>query len=216
MATVEAAGEAMVAAGAARPRLILASASPRRLEILRSYGHQPEVFFPDIDEQIDTDLSLDALPAVLEHLALAKAEAVVRQLKSGGLIDKAEAAIVIAADTVVYADGIMGKPNDHDHAVEMLLRLKSRTHTVVTAVGLIELPTDRVSSSSDMAHVTFVDYDLEQINQYIKDEPPFDKAGAYAIQGIWGSQVLRLEGDIETVIGLPYRLISGVLDDLSG
>ena len=239
------------------PRLILASASPRRLDILRAHGHDPVVIKPDVNEQLDAQTALPDLPALLEELALSKAryvlgclsrkelpsvtgtvsriaiaevagvqtstiaEAQTAQATGTQTIDVAEAAtttiadgqplIIIAADTVVYTDQIIGKPRDHAAAVQTLVELRNRTHTVLTAVAVIKLPGATEQSFTDQALVRFGDYDLETIEHYIAAEPPYDKAGSYALQGIWSHQVTGIEGDRNTAIGLPYQRLADLL-----
>ena len=191
-------------------RLILASSSPRRLQILRAHRHNPQVFSPEIDESLDASISLADLPIALEQLALAKAHSVLSQLS----LADSELAIIIAADTVVYFDRILGKPQNHDEAVAMLVSLRGKTHTVLTSMAVIAMPTGIERTLTETARVTFGDYSLEQIERYLVDEPPFDKAGSYAIQGIWGKQVVSVEGDIETVIGLPYSSLEALLHEV--
>ena len=210
---------------ATQPRLILASASPRRLDILRAHGHDPVVIKPDVNEQLDAQTALPDLPALLEELALSKARYVLGYLFNGELMDAGQVAadaaaitiatdqplIIIAADTVVYTDQIIGKPRDHAAAVQTLLELRNRTHTVLTAVAVIELPDAKEQSFTDQALVRFGDYNLETIENYISTEPPYDKAGSYAIQGIWSHQVTSIIGDRNTVIGLPYQRLADLL-----
>jgi len=149
------------------------------------------------------------------------------RLQSTGFKDvtgRSEVTLVIAADTIVYAEGVIGKPHDHQAAVDTLLKLKGRWHTVLTAVALIELSNEvhsytesvndsiRRRSFTDRAYVLFSDYSLEEIETYIETEPPYDKAGSYGIQGIWGHQVKAVHGDIDTVKGLPYQRLAELYD----
>ncbi|MDR2957186.1 MAG: Maf family protein [Coriobacteriales bacterium] len=194
-----------------QPRLILASASPRRLEILRAHGHLPEVYPSDTDEQLDANLSLGSLPDALESLALAKADSVTRRLLAESVIANDETAFVVAADTVVYADQVIGKPADRAQAIATLTLLSGRMHQVLTAVAVIRLPDGDVLLFTDTAEVSFAEYGLDEITAFIDAEPPYDKAGSYAIQGIWGTQVTKISGDRETVIGLPYRRLAVAL-----
>ena len=189
-------------------RLILASSSPRRRDILAAHGLDFEVWPPAVEESLDASLPLAGLPLALEALAMDKARSVARQLP------RADEAIVVAADTVVFCDGLLGKPRDHGHAVEMLLALRGRAHFVLTAVALIKLPGGWEAGFTDQAEVRFGDYSLAEIEAYIEAEPPYDKAGAYAIQGLWGQHVVGLSGDIETVIGLPFARLAEALAGL--
>ena len=215
--------------------MILASASPRRREILSAHGHHFEVISADIDEHLDAQTSLFDLTFLLQNLALAKAHAVIDLLGDKAIPPPDEKLLIIAADTVVYADTLLGKPQNHDEAVQMLLRLKNRWHSVLTAVAVVEVAgatgaagaggaagataataapgvaLTQQTSFTDLARVRFKDYNLAEIEAYIQTEPPFDKAGSYAIQGIWKKQVAEVRGDIETVIGLPYQRLARLL-----
>jgi len=188
-----------------KPQLILASSSPRRFEMLQAHGHQVEVLAPDVDEYLDSQIKLSSLPAELEGLALRKARYVVQQLQRQTSRPMDRLALVIGADTVVYADEVLGKPADYQDALSTLLKLRNRTHLVMTAVALIELPALVEKTFTDTATVRFADYSMAEIDEYLHTDEPHDKAGSYAIQGAWGAQVVELVGDIETVIGLPYR-----------
>ncbi|MCL2529765.1 MAG: Maf family protein, partial [Coriobacteriia bacterium] len=121
----------------------------------------------------------------------------------------------LAADTIVcHAElGMLGKPVDHADAVRMLQALCNTEHKVVTGVALIDLATERRVTLADVTTVHFGAYGLEEIEDYLSSEPPFDKAGSYAIQGMWGKQVLKIEGDLENVIGLPYYRLNALLSN---
>lgn len=196
-------------------RLILASGSPRRLDILRRYGLDPEVEPPDIDESLPPGLGLDGLPAALAALAEAKATSVRDRLAAAGRLDPSEPALLIAADTVVFAGRVLGKPPSPAAAVEMLMSLAGRRHQVLTALAVLRWPDGARLGRVERAEVRFRDYSQAQAEAYVKAEPPLDKAGAYAIQGSWSSQVSELDGDIETVIGLPFRSLADMLDALT-
>jgi len=189
-----------------QPRLVLASSSPRRLAILKAHGLDPEVFHPNWPESLAPGLSLADLPSALEQLALDKAAEV--STRTG-----AEPALVLAADTVVFADDVLGKPADPEQARAMLAKLSGKTHQVLTAVAIINEYNDGLIQFTDQAEVSFKDYGADEIEAYLLAEPPYDKAGAYAIQGIWRKQVANLVGDIDTVIGLPWQRLAPMLAD---
>jgi len=204
-------------------RLILASSSPRRLEILRAHGLDPVVVAPQCAELLDPQLSLEELPSALEHLAWEKAADVMARIDADGAAaddaaaaaDSAAAAaadfLVLAADTVVYADGVLGKPDGHGQAVSMLMRLAARSHHVLTAVALVDQRRGQTLQFTDQAVVTFDDYGTQEIEAYLREEPPYDKAGSYAIQGVWRRHAVGIEGDINTVIGLPWLRLAPLL-----
>lgn len=188
--------------------VLLASASPRRLEILRAHGIEPEVLVAEVDEEsIRAAMPSPLVPHELaRELALAKAQAVHNKVSS-------EDALILAADTLVYKEnvGVLGKPKDEDDAIGMLAALCDTSHEVITGVALIDVATGAEQSFTDITTVTFSAYDLDEIKRYLELEPPYDKAGSYAIQGYWGKHVASVDGDLENVIGLPFYRIEGLL-----
>ena len=183
-----------------KKRIILASASPRRKEILSSMGTSFEVLSADTDESCDiTD------PASLTvELATRKGQAVYGLLKERGL---AEGAIIISADTVVACDGrILGKPSDRQEAKEMLSLLSGRTHTVAT--GIAVTVDGRTYSDCSVTEVEVADIPEEGLMRYIDSGEPFDKAGGYGIQGAFSRWVKGIRGCYFGVVGLPVNLLS--------
>ena len=178
------------------PEIVLASGSPRRIEIINSYGIQPEVIVPDVDESLPQYIDMEA--AVM-FLALKKALSIEPQCREGKLI--------IAADTIVYLDQAIGKPTDMDDAIRILKNLRGKMHYVATGVALLKsgMPIRRVFCET--TKVYFKDYSDDDILQYVATEEPYDKAGGYAIQGAFGKYVDRIEGDYENVIGFPWNRI---------
>jgi septum formation protein len=176
------------------PKIVLASASPRRSEILRTVGWPFETLPQDIDETRQPDE--DAVTYV-ERLALGKAEAAARQ--RGG-------ALVVGADTtVVIGDEILEKPYDDEDARRMLRQLSGEWHQVVTGVAIID------SSKSRVAHATtevkFAVMSADEIDWYVASGEPMDKAGAYAIQGPGSRFIEGIRGEYFNVVGLPVRLL---------
>lgn len=173
--------------------LILASASPRRLELLRRVGLEPTVVPAHVDESV---LPGEAPSDVVVRVAADKAHAVAR-LHPG--------AVVIASDTEVVADGeVLGKPSDDEHARATLAHLAGRTHEVLTAVVVVGA--DGIEHTTlERAEVTMAELSPEEIAWYVASGEPTDKAGSYALQGIGAVLVERVEGDPTTVIGLPLR-----------
>lgn len=178
-------------------RLILASRSPRRLELLTRFGVPFETFVPDVDESCD----LPAAEAV-ESLSRRKALAT-----SSSFPD----AFILAADTLVSVDGVsLGKPSGREDAVRMLRLLSGRTHQVFTGVTVIS-PSGRVFTSSDRTDVTFCEVPEEEILSYADSGEPLDKAGSYALQGRASLWITRLDGCDTSVIGLPLYLVRELL-----
>lgn len=174
---------------------VLASASPRRRELLTQVGLEFEVITSDADETLEKGTApADAVLLLSER----KADAVVPQ--AGGRV-------VIAADTVVALDGeIFGKPADSDDAKRMLKALSGRTHSVFTGVCVV-FPDGRKERFYEETKVTFVPLTEEMTEEYIATGEPFGKAGAYAIQGRGARLVNRIEGDYANVVGLPVRRV---------
>ncbi len=174
------------------PRVILASQSPRRRELLSLIGITHEVQPANIDE---TPFERELPTSHSERLARGKA-ALIAQREPG--------ALVIGADTVVVVgDTILGKPGDDQDARDMLRRLSGRTHRVYTAVAIAR--DDMVDSEVEGVSVTFRDLTARQIDAYVATGEPADKAGAYGIQGYGSTLVDRIEGDFFAVMGLPLR-----------
>ncbi len=193
-------------------KLVLASASPRRRELLRQAGFEFEVQAAQIDESPHS--GEDAI-AYVTRLAREKAEAVLAQWND-------PEAIVLGADTVVVVDGeILGKPADAADAARMLRLLGGRTHRVVTGVALVSAARINVSGAETRteakvaAEVTAVQMRAladEEIAAYIATGEPMDKAGAYAIQGRAARWIPRIEGCYFNVVGLPLALVSAMLE----
>ena len=176
-------------------RVILASQSPRRRELLALIGVAHTVQPADIDESVHPD---EAAAAHAERLARTKAS-VIAQREPG--------ALVIGSDTIVVIDDeILGKPTNGTHAAQMLRQLSGRTHTVVTAVAVAQ--NARVLSGVEHVAVTFRALSEQAIADYIATREPMDKAGSYGIQGFGATIVERIDGDYFAVMGLPLgRLI---------
>ncbi|MBE6778948.1 MAG: septum formation protein Maf [Ruminococcaceae bacterium] len=175
--------------------LILASASPRRREILTLAGIPFEVF------PADEEVAPEGLPAVDRVLALARSKATWVAARHPGRT-------VLGADTMVAVDNVaLGKPHSASEAVEMLLSMQGREHQVLTGVWVIR--TDESGSVvkedgfTDVAHVKFYPFDREEAEHYVSTNESMDKAGAYAIQGKGMRFVEGIRGDFYTVMGLP-------------
>ncbi len=182
-------------------RLVLASQSPRRRELLTLVGLAHEVRPADVDETPHADEQ--PVPHA-ERLARAKAETLAARERD---------AVVVAADTIVVIDGlILGKPTDADDARAMLRRLAGRTHTVFTAVAVARA--GRTVSGVEEVRVTFRALDDVEIAAYVATGEPMDKAGSYGIQGFGATIVERIEGDYFAVMGLPLVRLVGLLGEV--
>jgi nucleoside triphosphate pyrophosphatase len=188
----------------AATKLILASASIRRAEILREAGLPFTVISSAVDE---TPIPGESVHDLVQRLADTKAELVAARAVGP--------AIVIAADTEVTLDGrIFGKPRTSDDARHMLSQLSGRTHSVLTGVTLIRLPDAERRSFVETTLVHFTPLSDEELTRYLATEEPFDKAGAYAIQGRAGRYVPRIEGCYYNIVGLPLARLCHALAEL--
>lgn len=189
-------------------RIILASASPRRKELLEQIGLPFEVMTSHVEERISS-----ARPdRVVEELSCQKAEAVAEEWDLSRLAcpegDREKGLLVIGADTVVALDGaILGKPVDREDAVTMLERLQGREHAVYTGVTLLYRAADAPEWIRKCFHerskVYFFPMTKAEIAEYVKTGDPMDKAGAYGIQGRCARYISGIEGDYNNVVGLP-------------
>ena len=183
-------------------KILLASNSPRRKELLQSLGFDFEVVSIECDENFPSDL-----PA--EHVA-----AYISELKSNAFRTLKEGEVLITSDTVVAMDGeILGKPKDENDAKEMLEKLSGKTHQVFTAITVKTL--DKTISRTDVANVEFESITDSECDFYLKNYKPFDKAGSYGIQEWLGmAKIKKIEGSFYTIMGLPTHLIYSILKDL--
>jgi nucleoside triphosphate pyrophosphatase len=182
------------------PPLILASASPRRTELLRQLKLEFEIVPADVPEVLDENLSPLELCQLNAHR---KARAVAKKIPD---------ALVLGADTLVFLDHkIFGKPADADDAKKMLMQLQGRTHQVVTGVSLIHLRTHREKIFAASTDVTFRALTPEQIDEYLAKVNPLDKAGAYAIQESGELIVSEISGSFSNVVGLPVEKVESEL-----
>ena len=180
--------------------LILASASPRRQELLRNAAIRFEVQPADIDE---TPLAGESPRDCAERLAREKATTVARKRPQDH---------VLGADTIVVIDKtILGKPRDAADAARMLRLLSGRTHEVITGVCIADSIAGDGEPASETTRVTMRELSDDEIRDYVATGEPMDKAGAYAIQGIASRWIPCIEGDYSNVVGLPVALIYGIL-----
>ena len=182
------------------PRFILASASPRRHELLTRAGYAFDVVPADVDEQLRVE---EAPRDYVQRLATSKAETV-----ASANPDR----LVLGADTVVVVDGdVLGKPGDDAEASDMLRRLSGRVHEVLTGVAVVTRKSRRVAVES--TRVTLVGLDTLTIAWYVATGEPLDKAGAYGVQGVASRFVERIEGSYTNVVGLPVALVARMIEE---
>ena len=190
-------------------KLVLASGSPRRAEILRAAGFSFEVLAAGVDETLRPG---EAPADYVRRLAEAKARAAAKIFSAA---EPSAVAMFIGADTTVVANGaILGKPESPASAREMLERLSGRTHEVYTGVALLRLPGGTVHVFEEVTKVEFARMSTEEIAEYISSGEPFGKAGGYAIQGLGGKFVKRIEGCYFNVMGLPLARLYAELREM--
>ncbi|GAB4571506.1 MAG: Maf family protein [Anaerolineae bacterium] len=184
------------------PTLILASASPRRHQLLSTFNLPFEIITSGIPEDLPPDLSPEAAARWLARL---KAEAVAETRTEG---------VVIGADTIVVLDDrILGKPQDAEDACAMLRLLRGRTHRVISGVAVFDASAGRSGATSHVTtRVTMRNYSDDEIAAYVTTGEPMDKAGAYAIQGMGGALVERIEGCYNNVVGFPLCEVAALLE----
>ena len=185
-------------------RIILASQSPRRLELVRGLELDPILRLKDVDESYPPTI---AGPAVAEYVTRKKAEAYLSELEDHD--------VLITGDTVVLLDNeVLGKPKSAEQARTMLDKLSNRTHTVASGIA-VTTKAEGICSAVDTCEVTFAKLDLALIDHYIARYEPFDKAGGYGVQDLIGfSGVTSLNGSYFTVMGLPTHLLFNLLNNL--
>lgn len=182
-------------------KIILASSSPRRADILKKLNIGFEIIpSPYIEDHTRTVFSYD----FIESLAFNKAKAVIPLVK--------EPSLIIGADTVVVIDNeILGKPDGYEGAFKMLKRLSGRTHIVVTSIVVINSETGDLKKNSTTSEVTFENLTDEQIKYYIDNFKPFDKAGSYGIQEMPEGYIKSFTGDFENIIGISSKALLELL-----
>lgn len=182
-------------------KIILASSSPRRADILKKHNIEFKIIpSPYVEDHSTTDFSYD----FIENLAYNKAKAVVPLVN--------EQSLIVGADTIVVLNGkILGKPNGYDGAFEMLKNLSGKTHHVVTAIVVMDSDTQNYKKQSTTSEVTFENLTDEQIKYYIDNFKPFDKAGSYGIQEMPKGYIKSYTGDLENIIGISSKTLLEML-----
>ena len=187
--------------------LILASGSPRRIEMFKAHGFEPTIIKPNCDENLPEGIGME--DAVM-LLSLRKALEVERLVLSGNVPDTASRALpgagsmIVAADTIVYHNGIIGKPTDRTDAERILTELAGDVHYVVTGVTLLQAGKPRRRTFAEISEVHFKSYTAAELQGYLDTDEPYDKAGAYAIQGTFKKYIDRVTGDYNNIVGFPW------------
>ena len=186
-------------------KIILASGSPRRLELLREEGIEPEVIKPDCEEELLTELT----PwQTVMALSLKKGENVAEKLAGE---PGYEDGLLIASDTIVYLERVIGKPADIEDARAILRFLSGRPHTVYSGAYIKDLASGKQILLYDATKVFFRPLSASEIDEYVRDGKTLDKAGSYAIQGDFARHIDHIEGNLDNVIGFPLVKIKETL-----
>ena len=184
-------------------KIILASGSPRRKELMEKTGLKFEIDPADIDERKFSEKSADRL---VEILAIKKAENVAERHPNS---------LVIGSDLIVaHEDQQIGKPKDAADAKKILQHLRGKTHQVLTGVAIIDTANNKTASAVETANVKMRDYSDKEIDNYIATGEPLDKGGAYAIQGHGRKLIEKFSGDMELIIGLPTKTVLKLIKEV--
>ena len=185
-------------------KLVLASASPRRRELLSKIGLKFDIVPSKYDEKLDSD---DFTYEKIEKIALCKAQDIMDKVSKD--------AIIISADTVVVLDGkILGKPHSKQDAFDMISALSGKTHEVITAIAMIDMKNEKTICRSQSTKVKFRKIETAEIEYYVSTEEPYDKAGAYAAQGLAAIFVEKIDGCFNNVVGISVYEVAQMLKEL--
>lgn len=212
-----------------KPLIILASASPRRVEILRNHGIEPIVMPSNAEEILPSELAITNLSEDEQEQIDRRSVEYLAELKVKNVADliilrsdefESNHIIIIGADTMVFKGEKLGKPKNKDDAYRMIDLIQGDNHKVITGVSIIKLDLDEgsrmfeIKSKDVFCCETIVSCSKmteEEIIEYVNMDEPYDKAGAYAIQGYFQKYIEKYEGDFENVMGLPYFMIEDKL-----
>ncbi len=185
-------------------KLILASTSPRRKELLKNLGLTFEIEKPLYDEKSDKkEFTYDYIKTIAKN----KCQSVLNIIK--------ESAIVISADTLVICNNeIMGKPKNYDEAYKMLNTLNNKTHKVVTAICIGDTDTKEKIINTETSEVTFNKITDEEIKDYINKFKPYDKAGSYGIQELPEGFIKEIKGEYDNIVGLPTKMLIKMMKEI--
>ncbi len=187
--------------------VILASKSPRRQDILKEHGISFILRPTDTDETLPGSISPEE---AVKLLSREKASACLQSFSP----EEFPAGLIIAADTIVYKDEILGKPVDEADAFRMLSSYRGTAHQVMTGVTLVDIAKKEFRSFCEVTHIYCKNYTDEDIYRYIRSALPYDKAGAYGIQEEFSDYIQRYDGDYENVVGLPFQRLAQEVEKL--
>lgn len=181
-------------------KIILGSKSPRRIEIMHKAGISPIVISADIDETLPKDIGMeDAVMFLSLKKSLFIEDKILKEDTS------LKGSVILTADTVVYKEEILGKPENREDAFRMLSKLNGTSHFVATGVTICLAGESYKETFVSVTEVFCNKYSDSEINSYLDTDEPYDKAGSYAIQGIFGKHISHIIGDFDTVVGFPWN-----------
>ncbi len=198
--------------------IVLASSSPRRIEMMREHGVNPLVIKPQCEEDLPEGIGMKEAVMLLSLRKALEVENILKEGKfesierSAEIIEKAP--YIIASDTVVYYNHIIGKPENRDHARQILSELNGKVHYVTTGVTILQAGKPVRRSFAEVSEVHFKSYTCEELEAYLDTDEPYDKAGAYAIQGIFGKHIDHIVGDYNNIVGFPWNRVQAELENL--
>ncbi|MBR6162554.1 septum formation protein Maf [bacterium] len=185
-------------------KIILASTSPRRKQLLKDMGIDFKIIAPEYDEKITDKHFSDE---IIKNIAVNKAKSVLYKVK--------EPSLIIGSDTVVIINGIItGKPKDKNDAFNILKSLSGIKHSVVTSIAIIDSETGKIFCENTRSEIEFNPLSDEDIKNYIENFKPFDKAGAYGIQELPTNFVKEITGDFDNIVGFPTKTLKKMLSDM--
>lgn len=195
--------------------IVLASSSPRRIEMFENHGMKPIIIKPQCDENLPENIGMEDAVMLLSLRKALEVERVLQEAAGtsgvpGDLFDKHP--LIIAADTIVYHDKIIGKPTDRADAEAILMDLCADVHYVVTGVSILRAGCTQRRTFAEISEVHFTDYTREELQGYLDTDEPYDKAGAYAIQGTFEKYIDRVVGDYNNIVGFPWDRFIAELD----
>jgi len=190
-------------------KIVLASGSPRRINMMKEKGYDPIIMPADVSEDLPFEMQMESS---VMYLAAKKALWVENKLKESGQIS--DDILIISADTVVYKDKIIGKPESPEEAFNTLSSLQSDSHYVATGVCFMRPGMPVRQTFYEVTEVFFTAIPEKELEAYVQTKEPYDKAGGYAIQGTFAKYIDHFEGDYDNVVGFPWTRIEKELKKL--
>ncbi len=202
--------------------LVLASSSPRRIEMFEEHGIKPTIIKPQCDETLPDSIGMEDAVMLLSLRKALEVENILRKAADSpegtsdvpaDLYEKAP--VIVAADTIVYHGKIIGKPTDRADAEAILMELSGNVHYVVTGVSILRAGCTQRRTFAEVSEVHFKTYTAAELQDYLDTDEPYDKAGAYAIQGTFEKYIECVTGDYNNIVGFPWNRFTAELEIFS-